>query len=156
MVVKTEVCFYTEHKIYPGHGVHFVRRDGRVLFFVDRKSRSLFEQKIKAQKLQWTQAWRRKNKKGKVEIHGKKKVKKTGKVFKSIQGISVDDIRKRRALAPDVRKANQDARIRAIKDKKKKVKDEQKKAFKGQKKPLQSGPPPKTPKIRKQMAAKSR
>jgi len=156
MVIKTEVCFYTEHKIYPGHGAHFVRRDGRLLSFVDRKSRSLYDQKIKAQRLHWTQSWRRKNKKGKVELGQKKKTKKLGKVFKSIQGISVEDIRKKRGLTADVRKAAQDARIRKLKETKKKKKEEVKKTLKLGKKPLPSGPPAKTPKIRKQMGAKSR
>jgi len=119
---------------------------------VDRKSRSLYDQKIKAQRLHWTQAWRRKNKKGKVEIGQKKKQKKLGKVFKSIQGISVEDIRKKRGLTADVRKAAQDARVRKLKETKKKQKEEVKKTLKLGKKPVASGPPPKTPKIRKQMA----
>jgi hypothetical protein len=30
MVVKTDVCFFSENKIFPGHGSKFVRKDGRV------------------------------------------------------------------------------------------------------------------------------
>ncbi len=30
MVVKTDTCFFTEFKIYPGHGRRLVRKDGKV------------------------------------------------------------------------------------------------------------------------------
>jgi hypothetical protein len=61
-----------------------------LLAFIDRKSRSLYTQKIKAQRLTWTQSWRRKNKKGKIETAAKKKGKRTARVFKSIQGITIE------------------------------------------------------------------
>jgi len=96
--------------------------------FIDRKCRSLFTQKIKAQRLRWTQAWRRRNKKGKVETAAKKKVKKVGKVYKAIQGLSIEEIKKRRTLKPDVKKATRDVAIRDIKERKKKEATEKKKA----------------------------
>jgi ribosomal protein L24E len=43
-----------------------VRKDGKLIAFLSRKAWSLAEQRIRAQRLTWTQAWRRKNKKGKV------------------------------------------------------------------------------------------
>lgn len=30
MVIKTEVCAFSDIRIYPGHGVRFIRRDGQV------------------------------------------------------------------------------------------------------------------------------
>lgn len=30
MVIKTEVCAFSDNRIYPGHGVRFIRRDGQV------------------------------------------------------------------------------------------------------------------------------
>lgn len=41
----------------------------QLLAFIDQKSRALYTQKIKAQRLTWTQSWRRKNKKGKAGRH---------------------------------------------------------------------------------------
>jgi len=127
MVIKTEACFYTELKIFPGHGRRLVRRDGKLLAFIDQKSRSLYHQKKKAQKLRWTQAWRRRNKKGKIESAAKKKGKKQARVFKSIQGISIEDIKKRREIKPDLRKAQREAALREVKERARKQKEDKKK-----------------------------
>ena len=119
MVVKTELCNYTEYKIYPGHGRRFVRRDGKLLVFLDSKCESLYHQKIKAQKLTWSQQWRRINKKVAVDAVQKKKRARSGKVYKAIQGITIEDIRKRRNVAPEARKAKRDAAVNQIKQRKK-------------------------------------
>jgi hypothetical protein len=29
-VCRTELCAFSEYRIYPGHGVRFIRRDGQV------------------------------------------------------------------------------------------------------------------------------
>jgi hypothetical protein len=39
MVIKTEVCSFSEYKVYPGHGCRFVRRDGTVLNLSTSKTR---------------------------------------------------------------------------------------------------------------------
>jgi len=122
------VCFYTEHKIFPGHGRRFVRRDGKLIAFIDQKSRSLYNQKIKAQRLTWTQAWRRRNKKGKVETAQKKRGKRQARIFKSIAGITMEDLKKRRDVNPDVRKAEREKGLREAKEKAKKEAVEKKKA----------------------------
>jgi len=127
MVIKTEVCFYTEMKIWPGHGRSYVRKDGKLLTFLSRKAFSLYHQKIKAQKLTWTQAWRRRNKKGKIELSTRRRVKKGGKVFKSIQGVSVDELKKKVNMNPAVRKAQRETALREVKERKKKTRDEKKK-----------------------------
>lgn len=31
MVIKTEVCAFSDTRIYPGHGIRFIRRDGQVI-----------------------------------------------------------------------------------------------------------------------------
>eukprot|EP00913_Durusdinium_trenchii_P034897 g32643.t2 len=84
MVIKTDLCSYTEYRIYPGHGQKFVAKDAKVSFFINAKADSLFHQRIKPVKLRWTQAWRRMNKKGKVEEGGKKKARKAQKFQKAI------------------------------------------------------------------------
>jgi len=134
MVIKTDTCFFTEMKIWPGKGRRLIRRDGKLLSFIDGKSRMLHIQKIKAQRLRWTQAWRRRNKKGKVETASKKKGRRTARVFKSIQGITIEDIKKRRDAKPDFRKAQRDAALREVKERSKKVKEDKKKVTKKDKK----------------------
>merc|ERR1711971_529671 len=84
MVINTELCHYTEYKVYPGRGQRFVAKDGRVSFFITKKADSLFHQKIKAVKLTWSQAWRRMNKKGKIDTNARKKKGRTQKFAKAI------------------------------------------------------------------------
>lgn len=114
-------------KIYPGKGRRFIRRDGRFLAFIDQKSRCLYDNKKKAQRLTWTQAWRRRNKKGRVETMSKKKGKKTARVFKGIAGVTVEDLKKKREVKPEVRKAQQATALREIKEKQKKAAADKKK-----------------------------
>jgi large subunit ribosomal protein L24e len=133
MVIKTETCFYTEMKIFPGKGRRLIRRDGKLLAFIDQKSRALYTQKIKAQRLTWTQSCRRLHKKGKVETASKKKGRRTARIFRSIQGISVEDIKKRRDAKPEFRKAERDAALRESKERAKKAKDDKKKTTKAKK-----------------------
>mmetsp|Transcript_107573 Transcript_107573/g.131249 ORF Transcript_107573/g.131249 Transcript_107573/m.131249 type:complete len:160 (+) Transcript_107573:94-573(+) len=109
MVIKTDLCSYTEYRIYPGHGQKFVAKDAKVSFFISAKADSLFHQRIKPVKLRWTQAWRRMNKKGKVEEGGKKKARKAQKFQKAIVGMSLDDIKKKKAQKPELRQAREQA-----------------------------------------------
>ena len=83
MVIKTDLCAYTEYRIYPGRGQRFIAKDGKVSFFITAKADSLFHQRIKAVKLRWTQAWRRMNKKGKVDEQSKKRTRKAQKFQKA-------------------------------------------------------------------------
>jgi len=126
MVIKTDTCFYTEMRIWPGKGRRLIRRDGKLLSFIDQKSRSLYTQKIKSQRLTWTQAWRRKNKKGKIETASKKKGRRAARIFKGIQGITIEDIKKRRDAKPDFRKAQRETQAREVKERQKKSKDDKK------------------------------
>ena len=40
MVVKTELCNFSEWKIYPGKGVRFVAKDGRVTLYLSKRNRN--------------------------------------------------------------------------------------------------------------------
>ncbi len=86
MVIKTDPCAFSEMKIYPGRGIKAVTKDGKVHFFISKKTRSLFHQKIKAVKLTWTQACRRFNKKTKVVDIQKKRTRRTTRVQKAVVG----------------------------------------------------------------------
>jgi len=114
MVVKTETCFFSEIRIYPGHGSRFARRDGRLLIFANHKSTAQYHNRKRAQTLRWTKSWRRANKKVAVDKQlTKKLVKKTTKVFKAFVGLSLDDLKQRQT--DDFKRAQQQAAERAKK-----------------------------------------
>merc|ERR1719437_125154 len=115
MVIKTDLCAYTEYRIYPGRGQKFVAKDAKVSFFISAKADSLFHQRIKPVKLRWTQAWRRMNKKGKADEAGKKRTRKAQKFQKAIVGMSLEDIKKKKAQKPELRKQAQDAAAKEAK-----------------------------------------
>merc|ERR1711933_75964 len=104
-----------EYRIYPGHGQKFIAKDGKVHYFITAKVDSLFHQRIKPAKLRWTQAWRRMNKKGKVEEGGKKKTRKAQKFQKAIVGMSLDDLKKKKAQKPELRQQAKDAAAKEAK-----------------------------------------
>merc|ERR1711890_167221 len=104
----------------------FVRKDGRLISFISSKSFSLYTQKIKAQKLTWTQAWRRRNKKGKTEGVQKRRTKRATKTLKAITGLSIEQIRNRRHQQPEVRKAQREQALREIKERRRKAKEAKK------------------------------
>merc|ERR1712039_117457 len=114
-VIKTDLCAYTEYRIYPGRGQKFVAKDAKVSFFISAKADSLFHQRIKPVKLRWTQAWRRMNKKGKADEGGKKRTRKAQKFQKAIVGMSLEDIKKKKAQKPELRKQAQDAAAKEAK-----------------------------------------
>ena len=103
MVTKTESCSFSEYRIYPGRGRKFAAKDGKVYYFFSTKNASLFHQRKKAVKLTWTQAWRRFNKKIKADEIIKRKTRKTTRVQKAIVGMSLDEIKRRRAEKPEER-----------------------------------------------------
>ena len=115
MVVKTEICNYTEYRIYPGHGQRFIARDGKSSLFITSKVDSLFHQKIKPVRLRWTQAWRRMNKKGKQDEGTRTRKRKAQKFQKAIVGMSLEDIKKKKARVPEMRKEAKEAAAREAK-----------------------------------------
>merc|ERR1711934_637145 len=100
MVVKTDPCAFSEMKIFPGRGTRFAARDGRVHYFISSKTRSLYHQRIKPVKLYWTQASRRFLKKVKIDDIQKKRTRRTTRVQKAVVGMSLDDIKRKRAEKP--------------------------------------------------------
>lgn len=39
MVVKTELCHFSEWKIYPGRGIRFIAKDGRPFLYLSKRTR---------------------------------------------------------------------------------------------------------------------
>ena len=115
MVIRTELCAYTEYKVYPGRGRRFIAKDGKTHFFSTGKVSSLFHQKIKPVKLRWTQAWRRMNKKGNSDQSSKRKIRRAQKLQKAIVGMSLEDLKKKKAQKPALRQEAKDAAAKEAK-----------------------------------------
>ena len=118
MVTKTELCSYTENKIWPGRGRRHIGRDGKTYFFISTKARSMFHQRIKPVKLTWTLAWRRFNKKIRVDELNRKRKTKTRTVQKAVVGMSLDEIKRRKAETREERDKTHDAALKQIKERK--------------------------------------
>mmetsp|Transcript_21373 Transcript_21373/g.41906 ORF Transcript_21373/g.41906 Transcript_21373/m.41906 type:complete len:126 (+) Transcript_21373:79-456(+) len=112
MVVKTNVCAYTEFKIYPGHGIKFVRKDGQPLDFINSKAKSLYHQRIKPNKLTWTTGWRRLNKKDKRDDGKRIRRRKIAAKQKPFEGMSLDLLKKKRD--PKEKSAARDAAAKEV------------------------------------------
>ena len=39
MVIKTELCTFSEWKIYPGRGIRYVAKDGRPFLFLSKRTK---------------------------------------------------------------------------------------------------------------------
>ena len=118
MVTKTEKCSFTEYRIVPGRGTRFIAKDGRTHYFITTKARSLYHQKIKPVKLTWTQAWRAYNKKIKVDDIQKKRHRKTTRIQKAVVGMSIEEIRRRKAETREDRDKANEAAAKEIKERK--------------------------------------
>ena len=130
MVVKTETCSFSGLRIYPGHGIFFVRGDSKGFKFVNRKTKSLFTQRLNPRKLAWTMMYRRMHKKGTLEDTGKKKARKVNKSStKAVVGASLELIKAKRNQKPEVRAAAREAALREVKERTK-AKQAEKKATK--------------------------
>merc|ERR1711988_443000 len=73
MVVKTELCNYSNFRIYPGHGKKFVRGDQKMFTFITAKTEACFKMKRRNLTTKWTVHYRRINKKGTLEENEKKR-----------------------------------------------------------------------------------
>jgi len=142
MVTKTDPCSFSEYRIYPGRGRKFAAKDGKVYYFISTKVASLFHQRKKAVKLTWTQAWRRFNKKIKVDEITRRKTRKTTRVQKAIVGMSLDEIMRRKNEKPEEREKKLEAAKKEVKDRQKKQ-IEAKRADKSKKAAAQKAPAPK-------------
>ena len=128
MVTKTDQCSYTQYKIVPGRGTRFISKDGRTHYFISTKARSLFHQKIKPVKLTWNMAWRAHNKKIKVDDIQKKRTRKTTRIQKAVVGMSIEEIRRKKAESREDRDKNADAAAKEIKERKAKQMQQKKAA----------------------------
>eukprot|EP00483_Globobulimina_turgida_P001389 UN01391 len=105
MPVKTDLCVFSEEKIYPGHGVSFVRRDGKKLLFLNCKNRHLFLSGRKALNHRWTKAWRRAHKKESILRSVKKdKGRRTIKSERGICGLSLQELLRKKNETVEQRK----------------------------------------------------
>ena len=119
MVVKTEVCNFSENKIYPGKGIRIITRDGKLAILSTKKSRAFYKRKTKGQVIRWTVIWRRINKKMKTDHTLKRKKRKARRIVKGIVGMDREDIRRRKEETPEEREAQREKAIREIKEKRK-------------------------------------
>lgn len=85
-----------------------MRKDGLVVHLITHKSRSLYEQGIKPAKLTWTTAWRRLHKKGVKEDGSRSRKRRVVRTARAIQGMSVEDIQKKKKEAPQIRQASKE------------------------------------------------
>lgn len=127
MVVKTEVCNFSELKIYPGKGIRMITKDGKLVNFVNRKAKSFYVRKTKGQVIRWTVIWRRVNKKMKTETGTKKRRKKAKQIVKGIHGLDQDEILRRQKMTPEDVTAEREKIEREIKEKKRQAQKGQKK-----------------------------
>mmetsp|Transcript_19882 Transcript_19882/g.33288 ORF Transcript_19882/g.33288 Transcript_19882/m.33288 type:complete len:152 (-) Transcript_19882:184-639(-) len=118
MVVKTELCAFSEYRIYPGHGVKFIRRDGQPVLLGSSKAKSLLNDRKKPAKLVWTQAWRRLNKKGRDDGVVRKKARKATKIQRAIVGASLEDLKKKRQVTKP-KSAAEEAALKEVKERQK-------------------------------------
>jgi large subunit ribosomal protein L24e len=124
LLVRLEICSFSGHKIYPGHGKRFIRSDSRSFSLLSGKNESHFLSKKNPRKFNWTVVYRRLHKKGSSEEAIKKRQRKTVKHSRAIVGVSWEEIKARRSQPESVRAAQ---REKALKEGKEKKKEEQQK-----------------------------
>ncbi len=118
--VRTEMCAFSEMRVYPGHGIRLIRRDGQPVLLGSSKVKSLLKQGKKPGKLMWTQTWRRLNKKGKDDGGARKKRVKKTVVARAISGVSVDVLKSMRKVGvAKPKNAATEAALKEVKEKKK-------------------------------------
>jgi len=119
-MIKTGLCSYSGFKIYPGHGIRFIRNDAKIFVFVNSKNKNLFAGRKNPRKTRWTQVYRRVNKKGTTEEVVKKRTRRVHKVVeKAIAGTTLEAIKQKRDQKPEVRAAAREAALREAKEKNK-------------------------------------
>merc|ERR1739848_423238 len=118
--MRTEICQFSGLKIYPGHGKSFVRFDGKKVILINGKCEKLLRNKKNPRKITWTILYRRKHKKGTMtELEARKRSGRKLKTQRGVAGQSWAEIQAKKAIKPEVRKAQRDAAIAAAKAKKK-------------------------------------
>lgn len=121
MVVKTEVCNFSELRIYPGKGVRYISKDCKVPVFLNKRSCRLYLRKVKPQKIRWCTAWRRINKKLQTGEVAKKKRKRARKIIREIVGMDIETLSKKKNETKEERAAQADKALRQIKERRAKA-----------------------------------
>lgn len=116
MVVKTEVCNFSELKIYPGKGVKIITRESKIVTYLNKKSRVLGRKKVRPQKIKWTTAWRRLNKKIQNTNQRKRKKRRAQKIIREIQGMDLETITRKKKETKNDRNLLRQKAIQEIKE----------------------------------------
>lgn len=114
--MKIQTCSFSGYRILPGRGMRFVRLDGHSFIFFSHKCRHQFYVKRNPRTCAWTLLYRQARRKGVREEVSTKKRCKVAKVEKSLAGLSLEEIRQRRNQTAEMRQAQRDAAVKAIKD----------------------------------------
>ena len=130
MVIKYNICSFSEYKIAPGHGLKYCEVNSRTHMFISKKVHRLYLHGKKPLNIRWSLKWRNAHKKGKVE-EAKKKVnrQKKERQVKAIVGLSLEEINKIKESFKDTKVADAERfnYAKAIKEKRKKYLEKVKK-----------------------------